>query len=161
MRKGTELKKILVVCLGNICRSPMAEEVFRQYIKDCGEEDKWIIDSAGIGSWHVGQLPDRRMRNAAKEHGYNLTMRARQVCTEDFDEFDFIIAMDEGNVKDLRRITRCRDDANKIMRMADFLTDHPDQSTIPDPYYGSTEDFHKVIELLEDAVKGLYERVNE
>lgn len=152
-------KKILFVCLGNICRSPMAEEVFRQYIINKGEEYDWEIDSAGIGSWHVGQLPDHRMRKAATQHGYELTMRARQVKSSDFDKFDFIVAMDEENVADLRRVAADRDKASKILRLASFLENHPGQQTIPDPYYGSERDFHFVIELLEDAVEGLYKHI--
>ena len=153
------MKKILFVCLGNICRSPMAEEVFRQYIINKGEEYEWEIDSAGIGSWHVGQLPDRRMRKAAASHGYDLQMRARQVCTEDFGHYDYVVAMDEENVRDLRRVAADKTYADKILRMSSFLKNHPGQLTIPDPYYGSERDFHFVIELLEDAVEGLYDKV--
>jgi len=154
------MKKILFVCLGNICRSPMAEEVFRQYTVQIDEEENWFVDSAGIGSWHVGQLPDRRMRKAAEQHGYTLTMRARQVCSDDFNRFDYIVAMDRENLKDLRRIATSKEKADKILSMADYLEDHPGQETIPDPYYGSERDFHFVIELLEDAVVGLFKRVN-
>lgn len=155
------MKKILFVCLGNICRSPMAEEVFRQYVKEQFDEFDWFIDSAGIGSWHAGQLPDRRMRKAAEQHGYNLTMRARQVRSEDFNNFDFIVAMDRENIQDLRRIAQSKQQADKILSMADYLSEHPGQETIPDPYYGVERDFHFVIELLEDAVKGLYSRLTK
>lgn len=153
------MKKILFVCLGNICRSPMAEEVFRQYAIQQDAEQDWFIDSAGIGSWHEGQLPDRRMRKAAEQHGYSLTMRARQVKPGDFDRFDYIVAMDRENIKDLRRIATSKQQADKILSMADYLTEHPGQETIPDPYYGNDRDFHFVIELLEDAVVGLFRRV--
>lgn len=138
----------------------MAEEVFRQHVIAKNEEHLWEIDSAGIGAWHVGQLPDRRMRKAAASHGYDLQMRARQVCTEDFDYFDYVVAMDEENVRDLRRVAADKSRADKILRMSSFLKSHPWQQTIPDPYYGSEQDFHYVIELLEDAVHGLYEAVN-
>lgn len=137
----------------------MAEEVFRQYTIQKDAEQDWFVDSAGIGSWHVGQLPDRRMRKAAEHHGYNLTMRARQVNQGDFDRFDYIVAMDRENIQDLRRIATSKQQADKILSMADYLTEHPGQETIPDPYYGSERDFHYVIELLEDAVVGLYEKV--
>ena len=153
------MKSILFVCLGNICRSPMAEEVFRQHVISLGKEDEWFIDSAGIGGWHTGDLPDSRMRRAASSHGYNLTMRARQVCPADFDRFDYIVAMDEENVRDLQRIASDKAKSGKILKMASFLSEHPGQRTIPDPYYGIDRDFHFVIELLEDAVKGLWERV--
>ncbi len=137
----------------------MAEEVFRQYIINKGEEYEWEIDSAGIGSWHVGQLPDRRMRKAAVSHGYDLQMRARQVCTEDFWHYDYVVAMDEENVRDLRRVAADKTYADKILRMSSFLKNHPGQLAIPDPYYGSERDFNFVIELLEDAVEGLYDKV--
>ena len=153
------MKSILFVCLGNICRSPMAEEVFRQHVISLGKEDEWKIDSAGIGGWHSGDLPDYRMRKAASAHGYNLTMRARQVSREDFKKFDFIVAMDEENVHDLERVASNSELSKKILKMASFLSAHPNQKTIPDPYYGTDRDFHFVIELLEDAVKGLWERV--
>lgn len=155
------MKKILFVCLGNICRSPMAEEVFRQYAKNQFDEFDWFIDSAGIGSWHAGELPDHRMRKAAEQHGYNLTMRARQVRSDDFNKFDYIVAMDRENIQDLRRIAQSKRQADKILSMADYLREHPGQETIPDPYYGVERDFHFVIELLEDAVKGLYSHLTE
>ncbi|MCQ2255140.1 MAG: low molecular weight phosphotyrosine protein phosphatase [Bacteroidaceae bacterium] len=155
------MKKILFVCLGNICRSPMAEEVFRQYVINQGAKYDWYIDSAGIGSWHAGHLPDHRMRKAAEQHGYNLTMRARQVSSDDFNNFDYIVAMDRENIQDLRRIARSKQQADKILSMADYLSNHPGQETIPDPYYGVERDFHFVIELLEDAVSGLYKKVRD
>lgn len=155
------MKSILFVCLGNICRSPMAEEVFRQHVIKMGKEDEWIIDSAGIGAWHVGNLPDHRMRRAAASHGYELTMRARQVKSSDFDSFDYIVAMDEENVHDLQRVAADIEKSKKILKMASFLSEHPGQHTIPDPYYGEEKDFHFVIELLEDSVKGLWEEVRK
>ena len=153
------MKSILFVCLGNICRSPMAEEVFRQYVINQGKADEWKIDSAAIGAWHIGELPDHRMRKAASSHGYELTMRARQVCKADFDRFDYIVVMDEENVRDLQRVAADIEKSKKILRMATFLSAHPGQHTIPDPYYGDERGFHLVIELLEDAVKGLWEKV--
>ncbi len=149
---------ILFVCLGNICRSPAAEGILRQMAVNGGVAHRLRIDSAGIGGWHVGDLPDRRMRRHAARHGYELTSRARQFETDDFGRFDLIIGMDNENVADLRRKARTDDDRRKIHCMTEFLTRHPQQLTVPDPYYGGDADFELVVELLEDACAELLRR---
>lgn len=151
--------KILFVCLGNICRSPAAEGVMRKLAEDNGLADKIEIDSAGLGHWHVGDLPDRRMRSAAAKRGYNLTHRARQVSKLDFDRFDLIIGMDEENVKALKRFAPSVEDQEKVALMTDYSTISPRPATVPDPYYGTARDFDYALDLLEDACQGLLDKL--
>lgn len=159
-RKNCFKKYVLFVCLGNICRSPAAEGVMKQLVYDDEElRGNIVIDSAGIGNWHVGQLPDKRMREHAMMRGYNLNSRARQVCTDDFDRFDYIFAMDEQNMIDLKRLARTQKDKEKIFCLADYLTCHLDYTTVPDPYYGSGKDFDIALDLIEDACKELCRRL--
>lgn len=144
--------RVLFVCLGNICRSPAAEGIFKHLIKKHAVSDVYV-DSAGIGSWHVGQLPDLRMRHHGATHGYTFNSRARQVTPADFLNFDIIVAMDEDNARALRHMAGSS--TAKIVMMADYLRHHPGQRYIPDPYYGGDSDFELVIELLEDACENL------
>lgn len=153
-------QRLLFICLGNICRSPAAEGIMKHVVERHGLSDDYVIDSAGIGSWHVGQLPDRRMRQCGEHHGYTFDSRARQFKPADFDRFDHIVVMDEENEHDILRMARTEADHKKVLRMADFLTHHPHQTTIPDPYYGGPRDFELVIELLEDACEGLLKQID-
>lgn len=156
--------KILFVCLGNICRSPAAEAVMRKILSDRGRHSRNItVDSAGIGSWHEGQLPDRRMRHTGERHGYDVSSRARQVKEADFARFDYIFGMDEENMYDLKDLARRavshgvveKGRAAKELCAADFMRHHPDYSVIPDPYYGGERDFELALELIEDACEGI------
>ncbi len=147
-------KSILFVCLGNICRSPAAEGIFRQLVAQRHLERDFFIDSAGIGSWHIGDLPDARMRRCGARHGYTFDSRARQLSSDDFDQFDYIIGMDYDNLRDIKAKARRAEDEKKVLLMADFLRHH-DSATIPDPYYGGDRDFDHVVELLEDACESL------
>ena len=146
--------KILFVCLGNICRSSSAEEVMRTFVKREGLEEMIEVDSAGILSYHQGELPDSRMRMHAYHRGYELTHRSRPVCTQDFFDFDMIIGMDDSNIDRLRDLAPGADELKKIYRMTDFcvnkVVDH-----VPDPYYGGASGFENVLDILEDAVEGL------
>lgn len=156
--KNKNKKRVLFVCLGNICRSPAAEGIFRRIIENDGKEDNWVIDSAGIGSWHTGQLPDTRMRVHARRRGLELTHHARQVKPADFEDFDLIIGMDSSNVSDLRNLAPTPEDEKKIHAMAEWMGgvasryDH-----IPDPYYEGAEGFELVLDLLEDSLQKLYD----
>lgn len=151
------LKKILFVCLGNICRSPAAEGVMRRMVDDAGLEDRVVVDSAGIGSWHVGEQPDRRMCRHAMNRGYDLTvLRARQFKSEDFHRFDYIVVMDEENYHDVMQ--RMPSDANyssKVLRMKDYLHRYNGHTSVPDPYYGGAEGFELALDLIEDGCRGL------
>ena len=151
---------ILFVCLGNICRSPAAEAVMKKKL-----EDRWPlcagveVDSAGIGSWHEGQLPDRRMRRHGAARGYDVGSVARQVKAEDFARFDYIFGMDHDNMADLRRLARTEEERSKVMCAADFMARHPQYDTVPDPYYGGGDAFELALDLIEDACDGIINRL--
>ncbi len=148
--------RVLFVCLGNICRSPAAEGVFRSIVEANGDGPIFEIDSAGMGDWHIGQLPDKRMRNHASRRGYELTHHARQVKSHDFDDFDIIIAMDSNNERDLRRLARTADDSEKIVQMSAFFTPGTTVDYVPDPYYEGPEGFELVLDLLESSCEILH-----
>ncbi len=155
--RGKDKIKLLFVCLGNICRSPAAEGVMRAIVEENGEGERFEIDSAGTGNYHIGDLPDKRMRVHAQRRGYNLTHRCRQVTPSDFDDFDLVIAMDESNRRNLQRIAPTIDDEKKIVMMADFADLATRYDHIPDPYYEGAEGFELVLDLLESACQNLYD----
>lgn len=148
-------KRILFVCLGNICRSSSAEGIMRKLVKDAGRESEFVIDSAGILSYHQGELPDSRMRAHASRRGYNLVHRSRPVCTDDFFDFDLIIGMDNRNIDDLKERAPSPEACRKIKRMTDYCMRFTHADYVPDPYYGGAEGFEHVLDLLEDACAGL------
>lgn len=148
-------KKLLFICLGNICRSPAADGIMHSLVDSRHLADKYVIDSAGIGSWHTGQMPDPRMREHGLRHGYTFNHHARQISTSDFTSFDYIIVMDEENYADVTRLSRRTECTAQVLRMASFLTRHPNVSFVPDPYYGTGKDFDYAIELIEDGCAGL------
>ncbi len=155
------MMKILFVCLGNICRSSSAEGVMKQLVEKAGLEDRFVIDSAGILSYHEGELPDSRMRAHAARRGYNLTHRSRPVRTADFYDFDIIIGMDDRNIEDLKERAPSLEAERKIHRMTDFCTRFTYADHVPDPYYGGAEGFEYVLDLLEDACAGLLEHLRK
>jgi len=146
--------KILFVCMGNICRSPTAEAVFRKIAADAGIESRLHIDSAGTHAYHVGEPPDRRAREAAERRGIRMDeQRARRVNDEDFALFDLILAMDRLNLETLKE----RSEPvfhERIALMLDF-TSEQSGGDVPDPYYGGTAGFERVLDLVEDASRGL------
>ena len=158
--QGKDNKRILFVCLGNICRSPAAEGVMKSIVAAKGQSEQWYIDSAGTGRWHIGQLPDKRMRVHALRRGLNLDHHCRQVHESDFDDFDLIVAMDNDNEQNLHAIARTLADDNKIVPMADFITMATRYDYIPDPYYEGAEGFELVLDLLQDACANLAEVVS-
>ena len=150
--------KVLFVCLGNICRSPAAQGIFEHYVRENGMTDKIEADSAGTYSGHRGELPDRRMRNAALYRGFALTHLARPVSSLDFLDFDLLIAMDDQNYEDLMHLAPSVEATHKIHRMSEFLKVRK-MSYIPDPYYMGVEGFSLVLDLLEDGCKNLYDTI--
>lgn len=148
--------KVLFVCLGNICRSPAADGIMHSIVESKGEAHLWDIDSAGTGRYHIGDLPDRRMRLHARQRGYDLTHRARQVTEADFDYFDLIIGMDSANVADLRRLAPTPEAQAKVRAMSEFFSPRALYDYVPDPYYEGSEGFELVLDLLEDSCDNLY-----
>ncbi len=146
--------KLLFVCLGNICRSPSAENIMNHLITQAGLEDKITCDSAGTANYHIGSRPDRRMSAAAASQGITLQGRARQFDIADFDEFDLILAMDRDNYRDILYLDRENQYRERVKMICDFATNHRDQE-VPDPYYGGPDGFKYVIDLLLDACDGL------
>lgn len=149
---------VLFVCLGNICRSPMAEGVFKRILEREGCTADFHIDSAGLHDYHRGELPDERMRRHAESRGYCLIHRSRPVTKEDFEIFDYIIGMDSYNMKALSRMATGDAQRAKLHSMTDFCSRHKAKE-VPDPYYGGAAGFEYVIDLLEDACEGLFKTI--
>ncbi|HNU78007.1 MAG: low molecular weight protein-tyrosine-phosphatase [Prolixibacteraceae bacterium] len=150
-------KRVLFVCLGNICRSPAAKAIFSKLAADREWAHSLEIDSAGTGGWNVGEPADERMREHAARRGYQVNHRARKFDRNtDFDQFDMIIGMDDENIRRLRSLARNGNDLKKIRRMTEFSRLYG-YSSVPDPYYGGEEGFELVMDLLEDALEGLLE----
>lgn len=150
---------ILFVCLGNICRSPAAEEVMRQRLIELGLEDKVALDSGGLYAGHQGDLPDHRMRVHARRRGYGLTHRSRPVKLRDFEDFDLIVGMDDRNISSLRGFARTPEEEAKVVKMTDFSRAYSHFDYVPDPYYEGAEGFEIVLDLLEDACLNLAEMI--
>ena len=150
--------KLLFVCLGNICRSPSAENIMNHLIKEAGLTDKIICDSAGTSGYHVGALPDRRMNAAAIARGLELQGRSRQLKPSDLQKFDLILAMDRENYQDILYLDREGKYERKVHLICDFATNKSDKE-VPDPYYGGEEGFKYVIDLLFNACSGLLDYV--
>jgi len=155
---GFFMIRVLFVCLGNICRSPQAEGIFRYLVVEAGLQGDFDIDSAGTGGWHVGELPDPRTREASRRHNIELTMRARQFQAADLDEFDFILAMDANNFRD---ITALRPD-RPVRADVSMLRSHDASAQsfdVPDPYYGGANGFENVFQICRRGCTGLLSKI--
>ena len=156
------MKKIsvLFVCLGNICRSPAAEAIFNSLLERKGLTDDFIVDSAGTGSWHIGKKADSRMRIAAERRDINILSRARQITSKDFDEFNYILTMDDSNFKNIQDLKNKTSSAGcaSIKKIQDFRSVFNEQE-VPDPYFGGDEGFDYVLDILEDSVNGFLESI--
>lgn len=146
--------KLLFVCLGNICRSPSAENIMNHLVAQANLSDRIVCDSAGTASYHIGNPPDRRMAIAAQKQGIVLCGSARQFVHTDFEAFDRILAMDRENLANIYSLDPAGKHREKVRLMCDFCTRHTLRE-VPDPYFGGTEGFNQVIDLLFDACEGL------
>ena len=144
-------KKILFVCLGNICRSPAAQGIMEKKMAAAGLQDEFELDSAGLYGGHAGELPDNRMRIHARKRGYELTHRSRPVREQDFFDFDIIVAMDDSNYHNLIRMAPTLETEDKVVRMIDFIKTFPRYHSVPDPYYEGSEGFELVLDMLEEG----------
>jgi protein-tyrosine phosphatase len=149
--------RVCFVCLGNICRSPTAEGVMRHLVDSRGLADQIEIDSAGTGAWHVGAKADRRARESAARRGIRLESIARQVSHEDFESFDYLVAMDRSNLADLERLAPSREAKGKIRLLRSFDPGAPTGAAVPDPYYGGEGGFEEVLDICEAGCRALLE----
>lgn len=150
--------RVLFVCMGNICRSPIAQGVFEDVLAREGLEEEVFVDSAGTGAWHVGNPPDERAQKSAGLRGLDLSaQRARRISPDDCDAFDYILTMDEDNYRMVSSL--CRGSA-VVRPFLDFAADSP-ESEVPDPYYGGSEGFDHVLDLVEEASEGLLADIRE
>ena len=150
--------RVLFVCMGNICRSPLAQGVFENVLRREGLEEEVFVDSAGTGRWHVGSPPDERALSAASLRGLDISaQRARQITREDCQNFDYILTMDEENYYMVCSL--CRGSA-VVRPFLDFATDSPERE-VPDPYYGGPDSFERVLDLVEEASEGLLQDIRE
>ena len=151
--------KVLFVCLGNICRSPLAEGVFKNHVLEAGLEDKFEVDSAGTSGWHIGELPDPRSIEVAEKNGIVLESRGRKANAKDFETFDYIIAMDKDNYHDLKILNEHSHIENgqlHLMRDFDPIGKGED---VPDPYYGGADGFDYVFDLLNRSSEQLLSKI--
>ena len=154
VRDSNQTVKVLFVCMGNLCRSPMAEGVFRHHVKQAGLDGRIVIDSAGTHDYHVGDPPDPRAQLAAGRRGYDLSMlRGRQVSRADFGAFDYVLAMDQINLRTLERLCPSQH-GHKLKLLLEF-SDETTLREVPDPYYGGDQGFEHVLDLVEAAAQGL------
>jgi protein-tyrosine phosphatase len=155
---GSAPVSVLFVCLGNICRSPLAEGVFLHLAREAGMEDRFAVDSAGTGSWHVGERPDPRSTAVARAHDVELPGRARQVRPQDLDDFDVIVAMDRENLRDLERLA----DGGSRARLHLLREFDPEGGgdEVPDPYFGGPDGFENVYAMVRRSCERLLEELS-
>ena len=152
---------VLMVCLGNICRSPMAEGVFHHLLQEEGLDDYVRVDSAGTGSWHVGESPDIRSIRTAAGHGVTLTGSARQLQSEDFRIFDYIVAMDRSNLENIEGFRDGSGGDAALYLLREFDPEGGPGAEVPDPYYGGPGGFEDVYQMVERACRGLLDHILE
>ncbi len=151
---------VLFICMGNICRSPTAEAVFRHYAENAGLAGQILIDSAGTHDYHIGAAPDLRAQRAAQQRGYDMSgLRGRQVEEGDFHRFDYVLAMDRANLAILQRLVPSASDA-QVRLFLEYARHHAERE-VPDPYYGGVDGFERVLDMVEDAAEGLLQHIRQ
>jgi protein-tyrosine phosphatase len=151
---------VLFVCLGNICRSPTAEAVFRHYVESAGLSASILIDSAGTHDYHIGHAPDLRSQHAAEQRGYDMSsLRGRQVESLDFERFDYVLAMDKANLAILQYLAP-RGCKKQVQLFLDYARHHKERE-VPDPYYGGEQGFEQVLDMIEDAAQALLQHIQQ
>ena len=145
---------VLFVCMGNICRSPAGENIFRHTVKEARLTEKITIDSAGTIGFHSGKSPDNRMSRTIRKRGYEVSGYARQFSLNDFEAFDLILTMDDENYANIIALAKTEEQKSRVRRFTDFCTEH-EETEVPDPYYGGDEGFELVADLIEDGSQGL------
>ena len=153
--------RVLFVCLGNICRSPLAEGVFAHQIREAGLQAKFEIDSAGTANYHVGDPPDRRTCAVASARGIELTSRGRQIKRTDLQDFDYIIAMDSDNLADIKRLASKEQPRAELHLLREFDPLANGDLDVPDPYYGGKQGFEHVHDIVERSCASLIEHISE
>jgi len=149
---------VLFVCTGNICRSPTAEAIFRKLVADAGMSETIVADSAGTHGYHIGEPPDPRAQALAAARGYDLSaLRARRAERGDFERFDLVVAMDRGHFAILSRMAEAAT-AHKLKLMMSYARGSKEKD-VPDPYYGGPQEFERVLDMLEDAARGLLDAI--
>lgn len=151
---GEKPHRVLFVCLGNICRSPAAEGVFQHLVEQKGLSGRYVIDSAGTSGSHRGEAADARMQKHAEARGYKLTSRSRRFTEEDFEKFDLILVMDQRNFEDVEALDYHDEFRHKIKYLTSFCQTVK-ASEVPDPYYGGSAGFERVLDIVEDASVGV------
>ncbi len=152
--------KVLFVCLGNICRSPTAHAVFQHLVTEAGLQDKIEVDSAGTGDWHIGKQPDKRAMQAAGKRGYDLSpLRGRQVRADDLQQFDYVLAMDRENLQDMLALQQSKPRGHVGLFLQ--FDKNSEYMEVPDPFYGGSKGFERVLDLVESASQGLLEHIQK
>jgi protein-tyrosine phosphatase len=152
---------VLFVCLGNICRSPLAEGVFRHVLDEEGISDRFKVDSAGTGSWHVGESPDHRSVRSAATHGVTLSGHSRPVQPEDFRQFEYIVAMDQSNLSHLQEYLDGVGGEAALYLLREFDPEGGPGAEVPDPYYGGPNGFEDVYDMVDRSCRGLLAHILE
>jgi len=152
---------VLFVCLGNICRSPLAEGIFEHLVDEAGLTDRFEIDSAGTGAWHVGERPDARAAMVASQHGVDLPSRARQITDDDLKHYDHVVVMDRENLRNVQRMVDAlgEEATAEIHLLRAFDPDGGDGDEVPDPYYGGASGFENVYEMVHRSCRTLLDRL--
>ena len=154
---GMSKVKVLFVCLGNICRSPLAEGIFKKKVEEKGLADRFVIDSCGTSNYHIGEQPDRRTIKNALANGVRLNHQGRQFTVQDFSDFDYIVAMDSSNVQNIEKL-RPEGNSKQILLVRSF-DELSMNRNVPDPYYGGENGFQEVFDILDRSIEGLVNHV--